>query len=124
MSEEGLDEPVSSYSGGMKRKVNIGAALLHHPRLLLLDEPVANLDFETEEQVIGALKQLAESGTTILYVGHQMERMEELCNRFCLLEKGNVLVTGTKEELLLGKTERKTLKQLWKEQKGRTPEKE
>ena len=124
MSEEWLDEPVSSYSGGMKRKVNIGAALLHHPRLLLLDEPVANLDFETEEQVIGALKQLAESGTTILYVGHQMERMEELCNRFCLLEKGNVLVTGTKEELLLGKTERKTLKQLWKEQKGRTPEKE
>ena len=85
---------------------------------------IPNLDFETEEQVIGALKQLAESGTTILYVGHQMERMEELCNRFCLLEKGNVLVTGTKEELLLGKTERKTLKQLWKEQKGRTPEKE
>ncbi|MBE5952193.1 MAG: ABC transporter ATP-binding protein [Lachnospiraceae bacterium] len=124
MSTEWLDKPVSTYSGGMKRKVNISAALLHRPELLLLDEPVANLDFETEEQVIGALKRLAESGTTILYVGHQMERMEELCNRFCLLEKGNVLVIGTKEELLFGETEKKTLKQLLREQKGRTPEKE
>lgn len=124
MSEEWLGRPVSSYSGGMKRKVNIGAALLHQPELLLLDEPVANLDFETEEQVIGALKRLAEHGTTILYVGHQMDCMEELCNRFCLLEKGNVLVAGTKEELLLGETGKKTLKQLLREQKGRAQEKE
>ena len=124
MSETWLDEPVSTYSGGMKRKVNIGAALLHHPELLLLDEPVANLDFETEEQVLGALKRLAAGGTTILYVGHQMESMEELCNRFCILEKGKVRVTGTKEELLSGAAGRKTLKQLVREQRSKTPEKE
>ena len=57
--EEFLARPVSKYSGGMRRKINIGAALLHRPKLLLLDEPVANLDPEAEEQVLETLKRLA-----------------------------------------------------------------
>ncbi len=117
-----LDKPVSQYSGGMKRKINIGAALLHKPQVLLLDEPVANLDFETEEQVIHALKLLAEQGTTILYVGHQMEQMEELCNKFCLLKEGRLVLFGEKENLL--DAGHKTLKQLWRENIRTVPEKE
>ncbi len=92
--EEELKRPVSEYSGGMKRKINIGAALLHRPKLLLLDEPVANLDRSAEEQVLAALKVLAERGTAIVYVGHQLEKMEQFCDRICFIECGKA-VKGT-----------------------------
>lgn len=122
--KEWLTRPISLYSGGMKRKINIGAALLHEPELLLLDEPVANLDFETEEQVICLLRQLAETGTTILYVGHQMEQMEALCNKLCLLKEGRQILFGETEKLLYREEQKITLKQLWKEQGKHFPEKE
>ena len=86
--EEELNKPVSLYSGGMRRKINIGAALLHRPKLLLLDEPVANLDKTAEEQVLTALRQLAEGGTAIIYVGHQIKEMEQLCNSICFIKDG------------------------------------
>lgn len=89
--ETELDRPVSKYSGGMKRKINIGAALLHRPRLLLLDEPVANLDPEAEEQVLSTLKQLAEQGTAIVYVGHQLEKMEQFCDSICFIRNGKAV---------------------------------
>ena len=88
---EELDHPVGMYSGGMKRKINLGAALLHRPRLLLLDEPVANLDRASEEQVLAALKRLAEQGTAIVYVGHQIEKMEQFCNQICFVENGRII---------------------------------
>lgn len=89
--EEELTRPVSEYSGGMKRKINIGAALLHRPRLLLLDEPVANLDSGAEEQVLAALSRLAEQGTAIVYVGHQLEKMEQFCDSICFIKNGKVV---------------------------------
>lgn len=89
--ETELNRPVAEYSGGMKRKINIGAALLHRPRLLLLDEPVANLDRSAEEQVLMVLKELAEKGTAIVYVGHQLEKMEQLCDSICFIRNGKVV---------------------------------
>lgn len=89
--EEDLKRPVSEYSGGMRRKINIGAALLHRPKLLLLDEPVANLDETTEEQVLASLKQLAGQGTAIVYVGHQLEKLEQFCNQICFIKNGKVV---------------------------------
>lgn len=90
-SEEELKRPVQEYSGGMKRKINIGAALLHKPSLLLLDEPVANLDATSEEQVLKALKQLSAQGTAIVYVGHQTEKMEQFCDELCFIKNGKVI---------------------------------
>ena len=89
--EEELKRPVSEYSGGMRRKINIGAAMLHRPKLLLLDEPVANLDTAAEEQVLTALKRLAEQGTAIVYVGHQLDKMEQFCNQICFIKNGKVI---------------------------------
>lgn len=89
--EEELKRPVSEYSGGMKRKINIGAALLHRPKLLLLDEPVANLDPGAEEQVLATLKKLSEQGTAIVYVGHQIEKMKQLCDSICSIKNGKVV---------------------------------
>lgn len=89
--EEELKRPVAEYSGGMRRKINIGAALLHRPKLLLLDEPVANLDGAAEEQVLTALKRLAAQGTAIVYVGHQLDKMEQFCNQICFIKNGKVV---------------------------------
>lgn len=89
--EADLKRPVSQYSGGMKRKINIGAALLHRPKLLLLDEPVANLDEKTEEQVLTTLKRLAEQGTAIVYVGHQLSKMEQFCDSIGFIRNGTMV---------------------------------
>lgn len=115
--EAWLHKPVKQYSGGMKRKINLGAALLHEPKLLLLDEPVANLDPEAEEQVLKTLVQLSENGTAIVYVGHQMEQMEQLCHSICLIRDGQQVVHGPMDEVLYRDGVRITLKQLWKETK-------
>ena len=82
---------MAEYSGGMRRKINIGAALLHRPKLLILDEPVANLDGAAEEQVLTALKRLAAQGTAIVYVGHQLDKMEQFCNQICFIKNGKVV---------------------------------
>lgn len=113
---EYLKKPVSEYSGGMKRKINIGAALLHQPSLLLLDEPTANLDFSSEEQIVEAVRALAAEGITIIYVGHQPELMEQLCNKFCLLKGGKQLLFDTMEHGLHGDDgKRRSLKQRCRE---------
>ena len=113
---EWLKRSVSEYSGGMKRKINIGAALLHQPTLLLLDEPTANLDFRSEEQIMETIKALATDGVTVVYVGHQPELMEQLCNKFCLLKGGQQLLFDTMEHGLRRRQgERISLKQLYKE---------
>ncbi|MBO5353245.1 MAG: ABC transporter ATP-binding protein [Lachnospiraceae bacterium] len=122
--EEALRRPVSRYSGGMRRKINIGAALLHRPELLLLDEPVANLDPDAEEQVIKALKGLSEQGTAIVYAGHQMDQMEALCDSICFMKDGQQILYGTMEELLHPGGQKIPLKQLWKETSGKVRKKE
>ena len=119
---DALKRPVSKYSGGMRRKINIGAALLHRPKLLLLDEPVANLDPEAEEQVLTVLRRLAEQGTAIVYVGHQMEEMEQLCDSICFIRNGKQVFCGTMKEALSRGGVGYTLKQLWKETAGKVSE--
>ena len=121
---EALSKPISNYSGGMRRKINIGAALLHRPELLLLEEPMANLDLEAEEQVMMALQGLAEQGTAIVYAGHQMEQMEQLCDSVCFLKLGRQVCYGTVRELLCQGDAMGTLKQLWKETAGKVSNKE
>ncbi len=122
--EEALKKPVSRYSGGMRRKINIGAALLHRPELLLLDEPVANLDPDAEEQVIKALKRLSEQGTAIVYAGHQMDQMEDLCASVCFIKDGRQILYGPMEKLLHLGEQAVPLKQVWKETAGKVRKKE
>ena len=113
---EWLTKPISEYSGGMKRKINIGAALLHEPSLLLLDEPTANLDFRSEEQITETIKCLAADGVTVVCSGHQMEQMEQMCNKFCLLDHGRQLLFDTMEHGLRKEHgERVSLKQRCRE---------
>jgi len=97
-------DPVKSYSGGMKRRINLGCALLHCPQLLLLDEPTVGIDPQARLNILEFIRNLRASGTAILYTTHYLEEAEALCQRIGIIDHGHVLAEGTLSELkdLLG----------------------
>lgn len=94
------NEPLKKYSGGMKRRINLIIGLIHHPRLLLLDEPTIGLDVQTKLNVFEIIREASENGTTILYTTHNLLEAEELCHRIAIMDKGRILATGTLDELI------------------------
>lgn len=101
---EQLKSKVNSYSGGMKRRLNIGTALLHQPKLVIMDEPTVGIDVVSRKRILQMIRKLNEQGTAILYVGHYMEEVQELCNKICVMDMGKRIAFGTKEQLLQGTT--------------------
>lgn len=95
-----IKDRVDKYSGGMKRRLNIGAALIHKPSLLIMDEPTVGIDPQSRNHILNTVKMLNKEGMTIIYTSHYMEEVEELCDRICILDKGKVLASGTKLELI------------------------
>nr|WP_236784626.1 ABC transporter ATP-binding protein [Alteribacter salitolerans] len=94
------NEAVSKYSGGMKRRVNIGAALLHDPQILIMDEPTVGIDPQSRSYILDMVRKLnEEKGVTVLYTSHYMEEVERLCDRVYIMDHGRVITSGTKEEL-------------------------
>ncbi|PAV27960.1 export ABC transporter ATP-binding protein [Virgibacillus profundi] len=92
---------VKTFSGGMKRRVNIAAALLHHPKILILDEPTVGIDPQSRNHILETVRKLnEEQETTILYTSHYMEEVEQLCNRVYIMDHGKVIASGSKSELL------------------------
>lgn len=89
-----------TYSGGMKRRLNLAAALVHRPRLVLLDEPTAGVDPQSRNNILDMVRRLAEAGTTVVYTTHYMEEAEKLCDRVGIVDKGRLLALGTVEELV------------------------
>ncbi len=90
---------VKNYSGGMKRRINIGCALLHRPRLLLLDEPTVGIDPQARARILEFVRGLAEQSTSILYTTHYLEEAETLCHRIGIIDHGKLLAEGTLNEL-------------------------
>lgn len=95
-----LKDNVEKYSGGMKRRLNIGVALIHRPKLLIMDEPTVGIDPQSRKHILDTVKILSKEGMTIIYTSHYMGEVEELCDRICIMDKGKVLANGTKEELI------------------------
>ncbi|WP_102027803.1 ABC transporter ATP-binding protein [Salirhabdus sp. Marseille-P4669] len=94
-------ELIKTFSGGMKRRINIAAALLHHPQILILDEPTVGIDPQSRNHILETVQQLNETrGMTVLYTSHYMEEVEQLCNRVYIMDHGNIIASGTKDELL------------------------
>ncbi|GAA1146794.1 ABC-2 type transport system ATP-binding protein [Kitasatospora gansuensis] len=92
---------VSSFSGGMQRRVNIAAALLHKPKLLFLDEPTVGVDAQSRNQIFETVLRLrAEFGMSVVYTSHYMPEVEQLCDRIVIIDDGRVLAEGTQDELL------------------------
>ena len=97
---ERLKDKVKAYSGGMKRRLNIGAALLHQPEFLIMDEPTVGIDPQSRNHILDAVKALNREGMTILYTSHYMEEVEELCRTIYIMDLGKLIASGTKDTLL------------------------
>jgi ABC-2 type transport system ATP-binding protein len=91
---------VDKYSGGMKRRVNIGVALLHQPRFLYLDEPTVGIDPQSRRSILDGVKDLNAYGVTVLYTTHYMEEAQELSHRIGIMDKGEMIAVGTQQELV------------------------
>jgi ABC-2 type transport system ATP-binding protein len=90
---------VKTYSGGMKRRVNIGVGLLHRPRLLFMDEPTVGIDPQSRRAILDTVKELNRQGMTVLYTTHYMEEAAELSNRVGIIDHGELIALGTQKEL-------------------------
>ncbi|MGJ7919556.1 ABC transporter ATP-binding protein [Neobacillus sp. LXY-4] len=92
-------DKVANFSGGMKRRVNIGAAILHQPELLIMDEPTVGIDPQSRNHILETIKALNEKGITIIYTSHYMEEVEFLCKRIGIIDHGELIACGTIPEL-------------------------
>lgn len=92
-------DKIKTYSGGMKRRVNIASALLHDPRVLLMDEPTVGIDPQSRNHIFEVVEKLHAGGMTIVYTTHYMEEAERLCDRIGIIDNGNIIAQGTLEEL-------------------------
>jgi len=91
---------VRTYSGGMRRRLNLGCALASSPRLVLLDEPTVGVDPQSRVHIFEAVRKLREQGVTILYTTHYLQEAEDLCDRIAILDEGQMITLGTLSELL------------------------
>lgn len=98
LSERAKDK-VETFSGGMKRRVNIGAAILHHPEMLIMDEPTVGIDPQSRNHILETVKRLNNEGMTIIYTSHYMEEVEYLCERIGIIDHGQLIACGTLREL-------------------------
>lgn len=94
------DQRASTFSGGMKRRLNLGAALVHQPRLLLLDEPTAGVDPQSRNHIFEEVRRLHALGLTIVYTSHYMEEVQALCSRIGILDHGKLIACDTLPNLL------------------------
>jgi ABC-2 type transport system ATP-binding protein len=97
--QERAGELVSKYSGGMRRRLNIGVGLLHRPRLLILDEPTVGVDPQSRNAILESVAALSAEGMAVLYTTHYMEEAERLCDRVGVLDKGRLIAEGTVRQL-------------------------
>jgi len=94
------DDRAEDYSGGMKRRLNIGIGLLHKPELLILDEPTVGVDPQSRNAILESVEALAGGGMAVLYTTHYMEEAERLCDRVAIVDNGTIVAEGTHRELI------------------------
>lgn len=99
------NKKAKTFSGGMKRRLNIACGIAHNPKLIIMDEPTVGIDPQSRNYILNNIKKLNEMGSTIIYTTHYMPEVEELCNKITVIDKGKVITTGTKKEIIeqLGK---------------------
>ncbi len=95
-----VNKPVKTFSGGMKRRVNLAIGVLHKPAILFLDEPTVGVDIQTRHAVIEYLKELNQQGMTLVYTSHQLTEAEDLCTRIALMDYGKLLACDNTNQLL------------------------
>lgn len=97
--EDRKNEKIQNYSGGMKRRINIAASLLHKPEIIIMDEPTVGIDPQSRNHILETVKKLNGEGITVIYTSHYMEEVEYLCTRIAIMDHGKVIAQGNKDEL-------------------------
>ncbi|MCG2610965.1 ABC transporter ATP-binding protein [Flavobacterium sp. SM15] len=94
------DKQVETFSGGMKRRVNLIAGILHNPKVLFLDEPTVGVDVQSKNVIIDYLKELNASGTTIIYTSHHLTEAQDFCTHIAIIDRGKIYAKGTPDDLI------------------------
>ncbi len=95
-----LSSPVYTYSGGMKRRLNIGVALLHNPEIIIMDEPTVGVDPQSRNHILNTVKNLNDSGVSVIYTSHYMDEVETLCKKIHIMDEGKIIASGSQKELI------------------------
>ncbi len=98
--EKHADKKIANCSGGIKRRINLIAGLLHDPKVIFLDEPTVGIDVQSRVVILDYLKELNKTGTTVIYTSHYMEEAEKLCTRVAIIDRGRVVSMGNPRELV------------------------
>jgi ABC-2 type transport system ATP-binding protein len=93
-----MDKP-NSFSGGMKRRLNIACAIMHHPKLIIMDEPTVGIDPQSRNHILDSVRKLNKMGSTIIYTSHYMEEVSAISSRVGIIDHGHLIACGTQEEL-------------------------
>src|SRR5258707_3345812 len=93
-------ELAKNLSGGMKRRLNMAAGLIHRPRVVLMDEPTVGVDPQSRNRIFEMIEALRAGGTSIIYTTHYMEEAERLCDRIAIIDHGRIIALGTNEQLV------------------------
>ena len=98
--KEKLDKKAGSFSGGMKRRLNIGCSLVHNPRLLIMDEPTVGIDPQSRNYILEFVKKAQSQGMSILYTSHYIEEVEAVASKIVIMDQGHGIAEGTLQELI------------------------
>ncbi|CAA9195692.1 ABC transporter ATP-binding protein [Flavobacterium collinsii] len=107
------DKRIETFSGGMKRRVNLIAGILHNPKVLFLDEPTVGVDVQSKNAIIDYLKLLNQNGTTIIYTSHHLAEAEDFCTNIAILDRGKIYAQGTPSSLIASTEEARNLEEVF-----------
>lgn len=98
--EDRKDNKPSTFSGGMKRRLNIACAIAHNPKLIIFDEPTVGIDPQSRNHILDSIKKLRDEGATIIYTTHYMEEVQQICDRVIIMDGGAILLNGSLDDIL------------------------
>lgn len=97
---ERCKEKPSKYSGGMKRRLNIACAIVHQPKLIIMDEPTVGIDPQSRNHILASIKKLNEMGCTVIYTSHYMEEVQAICSHIAIIDKGHIIAEGSLSDII------------------------
>lgn len=107
------DKKIETFSGGMKRRVNLIAGILHNPKILFLDEPTVGVDVQSKNSIIEYLKKLNKNGTTIIYTSHHLSEAQDFCTEIAIIDRGIIYAQGTPNDLINAKSNARNLEDVF-----------
>jgi ABC-2 type transport system ATP-binding protein len=113
------DKAIETFSGGMKRRINLIAGLLHEPKVLFLDEPTVGVDIQSKNVIIDYLKHINQAGTTLIYTSHHLIEAEEFCTQVAIMDNGRILVNGSPKQLIIETKNARNLEDVFLDRVGK-----